>query len=161
MNFYRTIDIKKVFIIQMGIGLMIGNLFAQADSLRINQIQVFMSHNSYRLKTEEKLFEELKRWKHPMCKAFLSKPWDYSHTTSLDSQLSVFGMRGLELDIYHDPAGGLFYHQSGKKIIDENTDSGIEELKKPGMKIMHIPDFDYKTHHYTFTDALQTIKKMV
>jgi len=129
------------------------------DSLRINQVQVFMSHNSYRLKTYEPLFEKLKTIRHPMCKAFLSRPWDYSHNTSLDSQLSVYGMRGLELDIYHDPDGGLFYHRYGNKIIDESTDSGIEALKKPGIKIMHIPDFDYRTQHYTFIDALQTIKK--
>ncbi|MFZ5554909.1 MAG: Ca2+-dependent phosphoinositide-specific phospholipase C [Bacteroidota bacterium] len=136
------------------------SVFSQpADSLRINQVQVFMSHNSYRLKTYEPLYDELKRSKHPLCKAFLKRPWDYSHHTSLDSQLTVYGMRGLELDIYYDPNGGLFYQRKANKMIDEKTESGIEALKKPGMKLMHIPDFDYMTQHYTFTEALHVIKK--
>ncbi len=124
----------------------------------INQLQFFGSHNSYRLKTYEPLWEELKKLKHPFSKAFLIKPWNYSHSASLDSQLTVYGLRSLELDIYHDPTGGRFYSRKANKMMGEKTESGIEDLKKPGLKIMHVPDFDYQTHHYLFTEALKEIK---
>lgn len=129
-----------------------------APQTPINQLQFFGSHNSYRLKTYEPLWNEMKKLKHPFSKSFIVKPWNYSHTASLDSQLTVYGLRSLELDIYHDPTGGRFYFRKANKMIGEKTESGIEDLKKPGMKVMHVPDFDYQTHHYLFTDALQEIK---
>lgn len=124
----------------------------------INHLQFFGSHNSYRLKTYDPLWNELKKLKHPFSKLFLVKPWNYSHTSSLDSQLTVYGLRSLELDIYHDPTGGRFYSRKANKMIGEKTESGIADLKKPGLKVMHVPDFDYQTHHYLFTDALKEIK---
>lgn len=128
------------------------------DSLRINQIQSLGSHNSYRKKTYEPLWNELHKLKHPFTKSFVVQPWNYTHQP-LDSQLSVYGLRSFELDLYHDPTGGRFYSRLGNTKIDTTIESGIEDLKKPGMKVMHVPDYDYETHHYLFTDALQTIKK--
>lgn len=128
------------------------------DSIPINHFQFFGSHNSYRLKTYEPLWNDLKKLKHPFSKLFLVKPWNYSHTSSLDSQLTIYGLRSLELDIYHDPTGGRFYSRKANKMIGEKTESGIDDLKKPGLKVMHVPDFDYQTHHILFTNALKEIK---
>ena len=36
---------------------------------------------------------------------------------------------------------------------------GIEALKKPGYKVMHVADFDYMTHYYTLIEALTAVKK--
>ncbi len=160
MNSSRNLISKGVkFFILIALFISISSLkntIVQED-LRINQIQILTSHNSYRMKTDQ-ILNYFQSIKHPLLKHFFSKPLDYSHT-SFEEQFSVYGMRGLEIDIYHDPEGGLFYNRKGNKLIHQNCESGIESLQKPGLKVMHIPDFDYTSNHYTFIDALQTIKK--
>lgn len=76
---------------------------------------------------------------------------------SLDSQLTM-GLRTVELDIYHDPTGGRFYNRLANKWVNEPIESGEEKLKQPGFKIMHAPDFDYRTTQLLFKDALTEIK---
>ena len=66
-------------------------------------------------------------------------------------------MRGFELDVFNDPEGGRFYNRQGLRFINEPVESNIPELLEPGLKVLHIPDVDYETHHYTFRSALQTI----
>lgn len=127
------------------------------DTFKINQIQIIGSHNSYRIKNDT-LWNELNRWKHPFTKMMVTKSWNYSHLP-LDTQLTKYGLRSLELDVYYDPNGGRYYNQKGNKKIKKSVSSNVEDLKKPGLKVMHVPDYDYKTHHYLFKDALQTIKK--
>lgn len=126
------------------------------DTLELNKIQLLGSHNSYRIKNDT-LWNELNRWKHPFTKMMVTKSWNYSHLP-LDTQLTKYGLRSIELDIYYDPKGGRFYNQKGNKKIKKPISSQEEDLKKPGLKVMHVPDYDYKTHHYLFKDALQTIK---
>ena len=132
-------------------------IVSETDSLPINQFQFLGSHNSYRKKTYQPLWDELHRLKHPFTKLFVVQPWNYTHA-SLDSQLTIYGLRSLELDLYHDPEGGRFYFRTGNKKIKQQTESNVEDLKKPGMKVMHVPDYDYETHHYLFTSALTEIK---
>ena len=83
--------------------------------------------------------------------------WDYGHEP-LEDQLNDYNIRGLEFDIYYDPDGGLFYHRGGNRLVGEPTASGVAELNDPGFKILHKPDFDYMSHHYTFRSALETVK---
>ena len=128
------------------------------EDTKINQVQILGSHNSYRKATYSPIMNYWKKSKHLMSKLFVSRPLDYAHPKTLVEQLNEFGLRSLEIDIYHDPQGGRYYHRMGHQLIKQSTESGIEELKKPGMKVMHFPDFDYETHHYTFIDALTTLK---
>jgi hypothetical protein len=132
-------------------------IISDNDSLPINQIQFLGSHNSYRKKTYQPLWDELHRLKHPFTKSLVVQPWNYTHA-SLDSQLTVYGLRSFEFDLYNDPEGGRFYYRKGNKKIKQETESNIEDLKKPGMKVMHVPDYDYETHHFLFTDVLQELK---
>lgn len=126
------------------------------DTIAINKLQFLGSHNSYRIKNDT-LWNELNRWKHPFTKTFVTNSWNYTHLP-LDTQLTKYGIRSLELDIYYDPQGGRYYKQKGNKKIKNSVNSNIEDLNKPGLKVMHVPDYDYKTHHYLFKDALQTVK---
>ncbi len=82
---------------------------------------------------------------------------DYEHEP-LDIQLNTYGMRSFEIDIYADPVGGRFYNRKGNILIGKPEASGIEELRQPGFKVMHIPDIDFGTHYYTFKDILQSLK---
>ena len=122
------------------------------DDLKLNQIQVIGSHNSYRINATDEM--------HGLIASFqpeFSLDLDYGHPP-LDIQFSQYGIRQIEIDVYHDPEGGLFYYQRGNFWIGMPVASGIEELLDPGLKVLHFPDIDYRTHYYTFIDALQAVK---
>jgi hypothetical protein len=126
------------------------------DMLRLNQFQVIGSHNSYRLRTLDQIFDSLLTIADNLPENPLEL--DYTHETIWD-QLETYGIRQFELDIYHDPDGGRFYNQMGLEfILGQDPESGIDELLEPGMKLLHIPDIDYRTHHYTFIGALEAIR---
>ena len=123
-----------------------------SNDLKLNQIQVIGSHNSYRIHPMQDMFN-LMAGLNPELAAEL----DYGHP-SFDVQFSQHGIRQIEIDIYHDPEGGLFYNQRGNLFIGLPVPSGTEELLDPGLKVLHFPDIDYQAHYLTFIDALTAIK---
>jgi len=129
------------------------------DQLKINQIQVVGSHNSYRLRTYKPIFDLVQTlYDAGMISGDLSpQGWDYTHVP-LPEQLGAFGMRGIELDIYEDVQGGRFASRGGLILVSEEPASGIPELNEPGFKVLHIPDFDYNTNYYSFKSALKAVK---
>lgn len=70
--------------------------------LRMNQVQVIGSHNSYHLPPKGPQFTRLKEASPE------AASWDYAHAP-LDVQLDR-GVRSFELDVYHDPAGTKVLH---------------------------------------------------
>ncbi len=127
------------------------------DYLRINQLQVIGSHNSYRQHTYLPMYNFVQNIGGLLPSQYDPNGWDYSHLP-LPEQFSNYGIRSVELDIYNDPNGGLFYTRRANGLINESLFSGITELQPPGMKILHVPDFDYMTNYYTFVSALTAIK---
>ncbi|GIS71414.1 MAG: hypothetical protein CM1200mP10_09910 [Candidatus Neomarinimicrobiota bacterium] len=73
-----------------------------SNDLKLNQIQVIGSHNSYRIHPVQDMFN-LITGLNPELAAGL----DYGHP-SFDVQFSQHGIRPIEIDVYHDPEGGLF-----------------------------------------------------
>ncbi len=128
------------------------------EAQAVNTLQYLGSHNSYRIKTYQPIFD--------MANTLYStgtlpsdlnpQEWDYDHV-SIVEQLSTYNLRTFELDVYYDPDGGRYYNRQGNVLVFESAESGIPELQEPGYKIIHIPDLDYNTHHYTFEDALETM----
>src|SRR5262245_38316957 len=129
---------------------------AEIAGLRINQLQVVGSHNSYRRHTYPPIFIFIASIASSLPADADPASLDYDHLP-LPDQLDTYRMRGLELDLYNDPDGGQFYDRQGLRFVNEPVASNIPELLEPGLKVLHIPDFDYETHHYTFRAALQTI----
>lgn len=129
------------------------------DLLKINQIQVIASHNSYRKRTYKPLYDMVVDFYNQgaLPQDLNPQGWDYTHGP-LPEQFGAFGMRGVELDIYEDAQGGRFANRGGLVLLDEDPASGIPELDQPGYKLIHIPDFDYNTNYYSFVAALQAIK---
>lgn len=125
--------------------------------LRINQIQMIGSHNSYRMKTYEPIYNFVQGISFLLPAQYNPDGWDYNHET-FPVQLNDYEIRSMEIDIYNDPQGGQFYERKGLTLIGENSASGIAELQQPGFKVLHIPDFDYETHHITFVGALTELK---
>jgi hypothetical protein len=128
------------------------------DSLKLNQIQVIASHNSYRLKTDDSVFNWM-----TLANSLGLLPAQYDPTDldywhlPIEQQFDNYNVRGLELDFYNDPQGGNFYYRQGMSMIGLDNDSHLEILKEPGFKILHIPDFDFNTSYYTFKQALTTV----
>ncbi len=129
----------------------------QINSLKINQLQILGSHNSYRKRTYEPIFQMLQTPPVDLPDGFSPEDWDYDHVP-ITKQFEDFGIRSIELDIFYDPEGGLFSNRMGNAFVGESPASGEPALDVPGLKMLHYPDFDYLSHHLTFKDALQTVK---
>ena len=125
--------------------------------LKLNEIQVVASHNSYRLKTDESIFNFVQNIKSLLPSGLDPDGWDYEHLP-FPEQLGDYQVRGLELDIYNDPSGGQFSNRAGNLLVQKPIASGLVELEQPGFKMMHIPDLDYNTHYLTFKAGLQALK---
>lgn len=127
------------------------------ETVRINEIQIIGSHNSYRKKTYQPIFDFVQGIKNLLPQDLDPDGWDYSHPV-LEMQLGTYKVRGLELDIYPDPDGGHYFNRGGNSLVGEPIASGIDELNQPGFKIIHIPDLDYQTNYYSFKSALTALK---
>jgi len=125
--------------------------------LKINQLQIIGSHNSYRIHTYQPIYDFVQSISFLLPSQYNPDGWDYTHAPFLE-QFNTYKIRSVEIDIYNDPQGGNFYNRQGNVLISEPVESGIPELQPPGFKVLHIPDFDYMTHYYTFKAALQDIK---
>jgi hypothetical protein len=123
--------------------------------LRLNEIQVIGTHNSYHLAPAPEIMKII---------AFTGKAVadsiDYSHAP-LDQQFGKLGIRQIELDIYADPDGGLFSNPVGRKLAQQtDPDPRMpfdfdEVMRKPGTKIIHAPGFDFASHVPTLKAALE------
>lgn len=108
------------------------------DRLRLDQIQVIGSHNSY----HAGLDPAIRSWL-LASEPNLVREVDYQHPP-LAAQLDG-GVRQLELDIYADTAGGRFAHPHRPGVPEDvwslsPSDQAI--MRQPGFKVMHIPDID-------------------
>ncbi|KAI8932579.1 hypothetical protein NX059_010084 [Plenodomus lindquistii] len=134
-------------------------LFAQTalaskPDIRLNHIQVVGTHNSYHREislAERAVFEK-----------YVPSPEDYyySHPT-LDNQLEHQSVRSLELDLHSDEKGGLYYPPviwtlSNLTANDTPYDGSV--LKKPGIKVFHVTDFDPDAVCHTFIECLTQLK---
>jgi len=127
------------------------------DAVHLNDIQVIGSHNSYKMAIEEPLFHYLFKLDSSRAKSL-----QYSHIP-LEEQLDL-GLRNLELDVFYDPNGGYFSNPKGLEIIKKMgaTPKAFDEkqnLKKPGLKMFHIQDIDFRSHYLLFKDVLLALKK--
>ncbi|CAD0222355.1 phosphatidylinositol-specific phospholipase C1-like protein [Chryseobacterium sp. JV274] len=146
---------KAVF---LGICLSSFNLYwsqsQQLDELKINEIQIIGSHNSYKKAILPEVYHYLsqKDTQNSLPKI------QYEHIP-IPQQLDL-GLRNLEIDVYADSKGGKYAHP---KILDlvKTTESFDPEgkMKKPGYKMIHITDIDFQTWYYTLEECLKDLKK--
>ncbi|MDG4863413.1 phosphatidylinositol-specific phospholipase C1-like protein [Streptomyces sp. T-3] len=122
-----------------------------AAGLRINQLQTMATHNSYH---REVSFKEVQI---QMQQDPGAATLQYSHA-SLPMQLERQRVRGIELDIFPDPKGGLYANPLIRKVagLPALTDP---DWNKPGFKVMHWGDFDYNTNCVTLSGCLRQVKQ--
>ncbi|MES2621785.1 MAG: Ca2+-dependent phosphoinositide-specific phospholipase C [Bacteroidota bacterium] len=132
---------------------------SNSANLRLNQIQIIASHNSYKKRPDERVLKFLVSKAKLLGKENNPVAIDYGHLP-FDSQFTYYNVRGLEIDICNDPKGGLFYKRKLNAFVrGVKQKSGIADLKKPGFKVLHIKDVDYETNYYTFKKSLVALKK--
>jgi len=125
---------------------------AMDDLVRLNQIQVLGTHNSYHIQPKEPLFSTLLAFDRD---TFLTL--EYTHIP-LDQQFETEGIRQIELDVFADPEGGLYAKRRALIVIGQDPNSGLPELDEPGFKVLHVQDIDFETTCLTFVACLQTVK---
>jgi hypothetical protein len=129
---------------------------SQKDALKLNQIQIIGSHNSYKQAIED-----------PLMKMIVAND---SSTIGLNyRQLPIKeqldrGIRGLEIDVLHDPSGGRYSHPVGLRELENKGFSplpfdSLNELSQIGLKVLHVPDIDFRSHCLTFLNCLTEIKE--
>lgn len=126
----------------------------QTAGLRLNQLQVIGTHNSYKAAVQP----ELLAWMRTVTDE--ADAIDYAHAP-LDEQLDL-GVRGLEIDLYYDPDGGRYAAPRGQELLRSlgETPRPWEHagaMGAPGFKVMHSADFDFRSNHATLDDALAAL----
>jgi hypothetical protein len=117
------------------------------DCVRLNEIQVLGTHNSYHVAPPPAILAML---------GPQATDIEYTHRP-LTEQLSRLGIRQFELDVFADPDGGRFAAPAAIRIA-----AGLEPpgpaLRKPGFKVLHTQDVDYRTTCETLVMCLTTIR---
>ena len=151
-------------------------------ALKINQIQVLGTHNSYAMPVDKRLLHlidpilgrvtsqlatrlppeqlALFREEHPN-DVSISDGLGYQHPDII-TQLNE-GMRSLEIDVNPDPQGGHFADPAGYRILRAQGVADLlpfdaQALREPGYKVLHIADIDFRSHCPTLKLCLSQIR---
>jgi hypothetical protein len=120
-------------------------------NLSMNDILTVGTHNSYKQAISEPIMALLRRTAPTVWQSL-----DYSHPPLAD-QLDD-GARALELDVLHDPEGGRFAHPAGMTLTRQAVSPEyVAMMSRPGFKVMHIQDVDFRSSCFTFIEGLRTI----
>jgi hypothetical protein len=121
------------------------------DALRLNEIQMIGSHNSYKQRPREEVAAAL-----GALAPSLFVEIDYGHLP-LAEQLEEYGVRQFEIDVVADPDGGLYAEPAALEVlsIEETPDPAMSE---PGFKVLHTQDIDYETSCLTLVVCLGEIQ---
>jgi len=124
----------------------------QDNTIRINQIQVIGSHNSYKKAIDPALFKVFQ-----LRDSVSASKIDYEHIPLAD-QLNM-GLLNLEIDVYTDEKGGKYAHPKGLEMVKDQAPYDPEGvMEKPGFKVLHIPDLDFRSQGLTLADCLNQLK---
>ena len=126
--------------------------------LALNQIQLIGTHNSYHIEPHSSVMQLIRKVMPSQADAI-----KYSHRP-LTEQLELIGMRKFELDIFHDnkgagysqPLGAIMAHGINWKGNYPEFDE--DALKDPGMKVLHFPNFDFRSNTPNLIKALNEIE---
>ena len=122
-----------------------------APAVRINQIQSVGTHNSFHVEPS------------PAEKALRAGSGLVDETTleysfaPLDWQLDRQDVRQVELDLWADPQGGAYAAPRLRALAGAGPYA--PEMARPGIKVLHVQDYDYRTTCLTFVACLRAIKR--
>ncbi|QDU91671.1 hypothetical protein Pla175_51010 [Pirellulimonas nuda] len=121
----------------------------------LDRVQLIGSHNSFKAPIDPPLLRTMA--------TFSADAWrlDYAHAP-LPEQLEL-GLRAFEIDVYHDPQGGVFAKPAGIELM---RSAGAQHapfdpqgvMLRPGYKVLHVPDIDFRSNCPTLALALAQFK---
>jgi hypothetical protein len=127
---------------------------AAKGQVRMNELQVIGTHNSYK--------REISEAEEAVYEAAIGDPNDYENFLAyshapIAQQFGGQQVRGLELDLFGDPQGGLYANPLVRQAVGAGplTDPA---WAAPGIKVMHIADVDYQTTCVQFVQCLQEVR---
>lgn len=120
-------------------------------TLRLNEVQVLGSHNSYHVKARPEILAAMHA-----AAPDLASTLEYSHAP-LSDQLDHYGVRQIELDVFADPQGGRYAAPAALPVL------GLDPLpdpdwKRPGFKVFHVQDVDFGTTCVLFVTCLRQVR---
>ncbi|NNL66094.1 MAG: hypothetical protein HKP30_07630 [Myxococcales bacterium] len=119
--------------------------------VRMNELQVIGSHNSYHVEPVPELIDLFLMFD-PEAIA-----WEYTHPP-LAFQFEAQGIRQIELDVFADPDGGLYANRIALSLIGQPIESNEPALDEPGFKVLHVQHADFDTTCLTFVACLEQVK---
>lgn len=159
MSRFCRLGFVNIFAAALALGSLCAPGWAQTpkESVKLNQLQVIGTHNSYHAGIAS---SEVQLWQAKHADAF--KGLDYQHQP-LPQQFDA-GVRQIELDIFADSKGGLYAHPLGPQWVaaaqlpadPEFDPNGL--MAKPGFKVMHVQDIDYRSTCQPFVACLQQVR---
>ena len=120
-------------------------------TIRLDQVQVLGTHNSYHVQAEPELFAAMLA-----VAPDLTRTLEYSHAP-LTEQLDRYGIRQLELDVFADPDGGMYAEPAALPILGRDPPAD-PDWRKPGFKVLHVQDVDFGTTCILFVSCLEQVK---
>ncbi|MGI9582349.1 phosphatidylinositol-specific phospholipase C domain-containing protein [Chryseobacterium sp. RRHN12] len=154
----------------------------KCQDIRINQLQVVGTHNSYAQPADPRVLELVTPIINGMMQKYssmmseeqkarfkeyhpygmdLKEGLNYNHP-GFTEQLNA-NLRGLEIDVYYDPEGSRFSHPATYEMLKAKGLNDLallnsKGLDQPGFKVLHMADIDFRTHYPTLKDALIALK---
>ncbi|MDB4712820.1 phosphatidylinositol-specific phospholipase C1-like protein [bacterium] len=128
-------------------------------NLSMNQIQTIGTHNSYHIAPHPSVMKLIKSIMPGQADSI-----SYTHRP-LSEQLDLLGMRKFELDLFHDTKGGSYSSPAGAVMTNgsnwkiKHPEFDEEAMSKTGMKIIHFPNFDFRSNTPTIKAALKEINR--
>ncbi len=124
---------------------------AGIDDLRINQIQVVGSHNSYH-EVASPAESDLRA---SVIGAEANELMLYDHVP-LPEQFETQKVRQIELDVFRDDAGGTY----ADPLIRQVTGGGPYDpaMAAPGTKVLHVQDVDYRSTCLSLVACLEQVE---
>ena len=127
--------------------------------LRMNQVQLIGTHNSYHIAPHPGVLRIIRRFK-PTEARYIA----YTHPP-LSGQLTRLGMRQFEFDIFNDKQGGAFSYPRGARLVKirnwraAHPEFDRDAMATPGFKVLEYPDFDFRSNTPTLNIGLGELSR--
>ncbi|HMI19837.1 MAG TPA: phosphatidylinositol-specific phospholipase C1-like protein [Sphingomonas sp.] len=122
-------------------------------NLRLNDLSVVGTHNSYKRAIPRSDYAVAAK---ADARGVMAR--DYAHKP-LDQQLDA-GVREIEIDVVYDPRGGRYAHpQIAGQAHDRLDPLWTRAMIRPGFKVMHVPDLDFRSTCVTLKACLTIVRR--
>ncbi len=120
--------------------------------LRLNDLYTVGTHNSYKQAIPPADYRVI-----AAANAKGAKALDYTHK-SIIAELDA-GVRQIEIDVVYDPEGGRYAHPKVAELTHTALDPAwVAAMEKPGFKVVHVPDYDFRSSCISFRQCLSDIR---